>query len=191
MSSLMRRSMCALALAFLAAVRRSCPDEGGAILRGRVDPPARRTDRQRRAQPACRSRRSACTSRISRCVTTCTSRTSVPVQRITGPDWINSTRFDISATFPGGATPEQFPKMMQSLLHDRFKLQAHMESRESPIYALEVARGGLKIDRSPGRGANGRAVHRHLVRRPGGRVTAIWARARLSCSTTSSSRPRR
>jgi len=74
---------------------------------------------------------------------------SVPVQRITGPDWINSTRFDISATFPGGATPEQFPKMIQSLLQDRFKLKAHLESRESPIYALEIARTGLKLTRIP------------------------------------------
>ncbi len=58
---------------------------------------------------------------------------------------INSTRFDIAATFPGGATEEQFPQMMQRLLRDRFKLQSHMESRESPVFTLEVARGGLKI----------------------------------------------
>ncbi len=73
----------------------------------------------------------------------------VPIQRISGPDWINSARFDIGATFPGGATPEQFPKMMQSLLRDRFKLQSHMESRESPVFTLEVARGGLKIAAVP------------------------------------------
>jgi uncharacterized protein (TIGR03435 family) len=69
----------------------------------------------------------------------------VPIQRISAPEWINSARFDISANFPGGATPEQFPKMMQSLLRDRFKLQSHMESRESPVFTLEVSRNGLKI----------------------------------------------
>jgi uncharacterized protein (TIGR03435 family) len=74
---------------------------------------------------------------------------SVPVQRIVGPDWINSTRFDVSATFPGGATEGRFPRMIQSLLHDRFKLQAHLESRESPVYALETARGGVKLTRLP------------------------------------------
>jgi uncharacterized protein (TIGR03435 family) len=74
---------------------------------------------------------------------------SVPIQRISGPDWINSARFDIAATFPGGATEEQFPQMMQSLLRDRFKLQSHMESRESPVLTLEVARSGLKITAVP------------------------------------------
>jgi uncharacterized protein (TIGR03435 family) len=39
--------------------------------------------------------------------------------------------------------------MIQSLLQDRFKLKAHLESRESPVYALEIARTGLKMTRLP------------------------------------------
>jgi uncharacterized protein (TIGR03435 family) len=70
---------------------------------------------------------------------------TLPVHRISGPDWINSTRFDIVAKVPDGAKDEQFTGMLQALLRDRFKLQAHRESRESPVYALEVAPGGLKI----------------------------------------------
>jgi uncharacterized protein (TIGR03435 family) len=73
----------------------------------------------------------------------------VPPQRVTAPDWIATTRFDISATFPGGATPEQFPELVKSLLRERFKLQAHLEKRESPVYVLEVAPGGLKAIRVP------------------------------------------
>lgn len=73
----------------------------------------------------------------------------VPVQLVSGPEWINSARFDVSATFPAGATPEHFPQLVQSLLRDRFHLQAHRESRESPIYVLEVSRGGLKIAAVP------------------------------------------
>ena len=73
----------------------------------------------------------------------------VPPQRVSAPDWINSARFDISATFPGGSTPEQFPLLVQNLLRDRFKLQAHLEKRESPVYELEVARTGLKLTRVP------------------------------------------
>lgn len=73
----------------------------------------------------------------------------VPVQRITAPDWIATTRFDISATFPGGTTQAQFPLLVQNLLRERFKLQAHLEKRESPVYALEVAPGGLKLARIP------------------------------------------
>jgi uncharacterized protein (TIGR03435 family) len=74
---------------------------------------------------------------------------TIPIQRISAPEWINSTRFDIGATFPGGATPEQFPKMIESLLRTRFKLQAHMESKESPVFTLEVASSGSKLVRVP------------------------------------------
>ena len=73
----------------------------------------------------------------------------VPPQRVTAPDWVSTTRFDISATFPGGATPEQFPELVKNLLRERFKLQAHLEKRESPVYVLEVAPGGLKATRVP------------------------------------------
>ena len=74
---------------------------------------------------------------------------TLPVHLISGPDWINSTRFDIAAKFPEGVVEGQFPQMLQALLRDRFKLQAHRESRESPVYALEVAPGGLKITAVP------------------------------------------
>lgn len=73
----------------------------------------------------------------------------VPIQLISAPEWINSARFDVSATFPAGATPEKFPELVRSLLRDRFHLQARRESRDSPIYVLEVARTGLKMTREP------------------------------------------
>ena len=34
---------------------------------------------------------------------------------------------------------------MQALLEDRFKLKIHRESREVPVYALSVAKGGSKL----------------------------------------------
>ena len=37
--------------------------------------------------------------------------------------------------------------MMQVLLEDRFKLKVHREARESAVYALTVAPGGLKLPR--------------------------------------------
>lgn len=70
---------------------------------------------------------------------------SLPVHQISAPEWINSARFDVAATMPDGATPEDFPKMMEALLRDRFKLQAHRESRESPVLALEVGRNGTTL----------------------------------------------
>jgi uncharacterized protein (TIGR03435 family) len=73
----------------------------------------------------------------------------VPVHQIAAPEWINSTRFDIMAKLPEGTTPDDFPLMVQELFRDRFKLQAHMESRESPVYALGIGRNGSKLVRVP------------------------------------------
>jgi uncharacterized protein (TIGR03435 family) len=74
---------------------------------------------------------------------------SVPIHQVSGPEWINSARFDIAATMPEHATDADFPKMMEALLRDRFKLQAHRESRESPVLALEVGRNGTRLVATP------------------------------------------
>lgn len=68
-----------------------------------------------------------------------------PFQIIGAPDWAASDRFDIVAKAPDGAPPEQYRPMMRNLLADRFKLKAHMETREMPIYALVLARGDGKL----------------------------------------------
>lgn len=39
----------------------------------------------------------------------------------------------------------QIQLMLQSLLKDRMKLKVHLEKREETVYALEVARGGMKL----------------------------------------------
>jgi uncharacterized protein (TIGR03435 family) len=66
------------------------------------------------------------------------------------PDWLDSSRFDISATVPPKEQDEEpvrerLKVMMQSLLADRFRLVSHRETRELPIYALLVDRSGPKI----------------------------------------------
>ena len=63
---------------------------------------------------------------------------------LVGPDWLTTERYDIEATFPGD-TRADVRKMMQALLAQRFKLQLHRETRQMPIYALVVAKGGPKI----------------------------------------------
>jgi uncharacterized protein (TIGR03435 family) len=68
--------------------------------------------------------------------------------QIDGPDWLTQSRFNIAATLPAGATQRDVPAMLQALLTERFKLKAHREQREFPVYVLEVASGGLKLARS-------------------------------------------
>ena len=69
--------------------------------------------------------------------------------QVTGPSWLDSEHFDITAKIPKGATKEQYRVMLQNLLAERFKLQVHKEHKEVPIYALTVAKGGPKIKESP------------------------------------------
>ena len=68
-------------------------------------------------------------------------------QVIGAPDWLWSEHYDIVAKtgedVANMSQPEQFraiPKLLQSLLEDRFKLQAHRETRRLPIYVLTFAR---------------------------------------------------
>lgn len=68
---------------------------------------------------------------------------------ITGPDWISSERFDISAKLPEGATTEQIPEMLQSLLAERFGLKMHFEKKDQPAYALVLGKTPLKLKALP------------------------------------------
>src|SRR5690348_8172121 len=44
--------------------------------------------------------------------------------QVTGPDTIKSEPFDIVATMPEGSTKDDAPKMLRTLLEQRFKLEA-------------------------------------------------------------------
>jgi uncharacterized protein (TIGR03435 family) len=65
--------------------------------------------------------------------------------QISGPDWLDSLRFDLTAKVPDGATKEQFQSMLRNLLETRFKMAIHRESKELPIYALLVSKNGPKV----------------------------------------------
>lgn len=64
---------------------------------------------------------------------------------VAGPDWMRTSRFEVRARLPQGATKEQVPEMMQSLLADRFKLVSHRETKEESVYALQVGKDGPNL----------------------------------------------
>jgi uncharacterized protein (TIGR03435 family) len=67
--------------------------------------------------------------------------------QLQGPDWMRSERFDIVAKAPPGAGnsgPKLFA-MLQTLLAERFQLQTHRETKDSPVLGLVVRKGGLKL----------------------------------------------
>jgi uncharacterized protein (TIGR03435 family) len=65
--------------------------------------------------------------------------------QVSGPDWMTSTRFDVMAKMPDGATKDQVPEMLQSLLTERFKLAVHHDTRDHAVYALMVGKSGPKL----------------------------------------------
>jgi len=70
------------------------------------------------------------------------------VNQVSGPDWLSSQRFDVSAKLPEDSKQSDVNEMLQSLLEDRFRMKAHREKKEFPVYALEVAPSGMKIQES-------------------------------------------
>jgi bla regulator protein BlaR1 len=73
-----------------------------------------------------------------------------------GPDWLLTAQYDIQAKIDDSLYAamqkmapeqqrEQVDLMEQSLLAERFELKMHFETRDMPVYALVVAKGGLKL----------------------------------------------
>ena len=72
--------------------------------------------------------------------------------RVAGPEWttgVGSPRFNIVAAIPCEASRNQVPEMLQALLAERFKLVTHRAAATLPVYALVVAKSGLRIKKAP------------------------------------------
>jgi uncharacterized protein (TIGR03435 family) len=72
----------------------------------------------------------------------------VPDQPIEGsPSWMASQTFTIEAKPESPQILEMMRgPMLQALLEDRFKLKIHRGTRQVPIYALVIAKGGPKLN---------------------------------------------
>lgn len=73
----------------------------------------------------------------------------VRAEQVSGPSWLNRTSFDIEARLPAGAKRNQVPAMLQNLLAERFRMSVHRETLQRPVYALVIAKGGLKMKPKP------------------------------------------
>jgi uncharacterized protein (TIGR03435 family) len=81
---------------------------------------------------------------------------NIKKHQIAAPDWVATERFDIQAKMPDGFSEmdkdvliQKRREMLQTLLEDRFKLKFHKETRDLPVYALVLAKGGSKMTESP------------------------------------------
>ncbi|WP_052200723.1 TIGR03435 family protein [Terriglobus sp. TAA 43] len=63
------------------------------------------------------------------------------------PDWTSRERFDLDALTAreGAIGDEQMREMTREILVQRFHLRFHDEIKEMDVYALTVAKGGIKI----------------------------------------------
>lgn len=89
-----------------------------------------------------------------------------PRQILGIPAWAEQARYDLAAQFaPDQGTPsnQQFQRMLQKLLTDRFRLKIHPSEREFPIYALVV--GGRGSNLKPGNDSS--EAHHTAFLRPG------------------------
>jgi uncharacterized protein (TIGR03435 family) len=79
-----------------------------------------------------------------------------PYQVVGGPNWIDLDRYELAAKVPGesNVSLEQARPYLQALLADRFELKAHRETKDIPVYALVVAKNGLKLKESAADGTS-------------------------------------
>ncbi len=89
-------------------------------------------------------------------------------RRILGlPDWYRTDdEYEIRAKVADADIPEwsksnktQLQGALQALLADRFQLKAHFETRDAPVYALVVAKGGPKFKAAVPSDAYPRGIH--------------------------------
>jgi uncharacterized protein (TIGR03435 family) len=81
---------------------------------------------------------------------------------IGGPSWLALDRFDVIAKPPAHTSPESVKAMLQSLLADRFRLDARPNTRPMPAWVLSKGTGEPKLKRATGTEESGcRNVYEH------------------------------
>jgi uncharacterized protein (TIGR03435 family) len=72
-----------------------------------------------------------------------------PNQIVGGPDWLDTAHWDIQAKAEQPIDDDDaIMQMVQTLLTDRFQLKIRHDNREMRAYVLEVAKNGLKAQKS-------------------------------------------
>jgi uncharacterized protein (TIGR03435 family) len=72
----------------------------------------------------------------------------IDFDQISGPSWLSTELYTVTAKVPPDATKEDLRLMWQDLLAERFHLKAHVIQKDFPVYELSVAKGGPKLQKS-------------------------------------------
>jgi uncharacterized protein (TIGR03435 family) len=73
-----------------------------------------------------------------------------PRQIVGAPAWVDTEKYNLDGKPDGEGQPslDQWKKMVQKLLADRFQLSFHDDKKELPVFALVVAKSGPKLTKS-------------------------------------------
>ncbi len=98
--------------------------------------------------------------------------------QVTGPDWLETQRFDIVAKAGAKSTEDELRVMMETLLADRFKVALHKQTKETQAYVLVIGKGGSKLVESKSEGesdmqADQKKMQVTIVRTPLSPLTEI------------------
>jgi len=74
------------------------------------------------------------------------------------PDWVRRDYYDVEAKAERPSTDEELRAMLRNLLADRFQLRAHHETRQLPVFRLEIDKGGPKLKPSAVQGSGNPAI---------------------------------
>jgi len=72
--------------------------------------------------------------------------------QVTGPEWIQLQRYNISAKSGGPVHEDELRTMLQTLLADRFKVAFHRETKEQQVFVLSVGKNGTKLKETESEG---------------------------------------
>lgn len=70
---------------------------------------------------------------------------NINVRQLSGPAELLSEKYDVAARAEHPVGPNAMLEMLQALLVDRFKLQLRRTNRDVPVYALSIAKNGVKL----------------------------------------------
>jgi uncharacterized protein (TIGR03435 family) len=70
-------------------------------------------------------------------------------QVLAAPAWFHSDRYDVNAKARGAPDLPHLKLLLQALLSERFHLAIHKETRQLPVFMLNVGERGIRMKRAP------------------------------------------
>jgi uncharacterized protein (TIGR03435 family) len=115
----------------------------------------------------------------------------ITVRQLSGPGEFLSEKYDVAAKAEHPVGRAEMLRMLQALLADRFRLVVRRETKEVPVYALIVAKGGPRMrptdtpegaPRTPARAGGTEPKSGHLVFRDESMADFAWALSRTAAT---------